>query len=245
MVHRRSERRRADDGWYLPTTCDIATLTGTQAHHVKIVMDLYTGPHNDVVQVFIDDWRQALVRATLDEAFEGFFAPVDNRSDDQQGEGRSGDPDEVEAAAPSSATTWEDYYRFNSESNAGIDRMAVDDPVRLTRSSSRLAGRPGDRDAGWHPVNGNGFLIDNVTITSSAMTTLPTGPLAIAIRSLRHRGATRSRRRVGCGVRPLDGDRPDRGLRAWCKRPEVQRGNWRVALQLADARRRRQGSASS
>ena len=39
-----------------------------------------TGPHNDVVQVFIDDMTQPLVPATLD-GFEGFFAPVDNPDD--------------------------------------------------------------------------------------------------------------------------------------------------------------------
>ena len=37
---------------------NIATLDRSQPHHVKLVMNLYDGPHNDVVQVYIDGWRR-------------------------------------------------------------------------------------------------------------------------------------------------------------------------------------------
>lgn len=68
------------------------------------------------------------------------------------------------------ATTWEDYYRFQGESNAGIDPLdwttrAVDSLIFQARTGGGTA-----------PLTkGEGFLFDNVTLTSSEDATLPTG----------------------------------------------------------------------
>jgi hypothetical protein len=66
------------------------------------------------------------------------------------------------------ATTWEDYYRFNPESNAGVPpsdwtTRQVDSLIFQARGSGTQAG-----------VDGNGSFIDNVEYGSTPTPTLPT-----------------------------------------------------------------------
>ena len=89
-------------------------LSRTEAHDVKIVLDLYTGAHNDVANVFIDGDGPLVPSAGAD--FAGFFAPVDHP--DTLNKLKAGQSVPMKwklATAP--PTTWEDYYRFNAESN--------------------------------------------------------------------------------------------------------------------------------
>src|SRR4029450_6946321 len=77
-------------------------------------------------------------------------------------------------AAPSFATSWEDYYRYNGESNAGIlpanwQTPQVDSLIFQARCASAGPCANG-------PVQGQGFLIDNVTYASSPIVT----PLPVA-----------------------------------------------------------------
>ncbi len=53
-------------------------------------------------------------------AFDGFFAPVDNQPTINKAKAGQTIPMKWRLAAPSFATCWEDYYRYNSESNAGL-----------------------------------------------------------------------------------------------------------------------------
>ena len=106
--------------------------------HVKIVLDLYEGPHNDVAQVFIEQrWPSVPASGSI----EGFYAPVDNPDTVNKAKAGQTIPVKFKLNAEP-ATTWEDYYRFNDESNQGhpnyptVVRTAHG---RLTRSSSRLA----------------------------------------------------------------------------------------------------------
>ena len=59
-------------------------------------MDLFDGPHNDVVQVYIDDGA-GLVPVALAKPSSTVLRAGGQPADDQQGEGRADDPDEVEA----------------------------------------------------------------------------------------------------------------------------------------------------
>ena len=82
------------------------------------MLDLYEGPHNDVAQVYIDDMDKPLIPATLD-GFEGFFAPVD-KPEVAVNKAKAGQTIPLKFKVQSAvATTWEDYYRFNGESNGG------------------------------------------------------------------------------------------------------------------------------
>ena len=81
------------------------------------MLDLYPGPHNDVAQVYIDDgaapdpdaWaatsrassRRWTTQPTVNKAKAGQTIPM-----------------KWTLNAKSFATTWEDYYRYNTESNA-------------------------------------------------------------------------------------------------------------------------------
>jgi hypothetical protein len=141
-------------------------LDRTVAHDVKIVLDLYTGPHNDVAQVFIDDMTEPLIPMTV-TGFEGFFAPVDHPDTLNKLKAGQSVPMKWKIGGAAPATTWEDYYRFQAESNGGIPQAdwttrPVDSLIFQARGSGTQAG-----------VEGNGFLFDNVTLTSSLTATLP------------------------------------------------------------------------
>jgi hypothetical protein len=150
----------------------IATLDRSVTHHVKLVMDLYPGPHNDVVQVYIDDMATGLVPGRPGAAtFDGFYAPVDNQPTTNKAKAGQTIPMKWKLSAPSIATSWEDYYRYNSESNAGQGpgpwtTRQVDSLV----FQARCAQAGPCANAG---VTGNGFLIDNVSYASTATPTLP------------------------------------------------------------------------
>jgi hypothetical protein len=156
----------------------IATLNRTQTHHVKLVMDLYPGPHNDVVQVYIDNSAGLVPGRTGQAAFDGFYAPVDNQPTLNKAKAGQAIPLKWRLAAPSVATSWEDYYRYNGESNAGIDpahwtTRQVDSLVFQARCAS--AGVCANPD-----VVGKGFLIDNVSYSSTHTPTLPIGTQGVS-----------------------------------------------------------------
>jgi hypothetical protein len=162
----------AEEDWRL---VDIAQLSYTETHTVKIVMNLIPGPHNDVVQVYIDDLTKPLVPGRPGEAaFDGFYAPVDNQPTINKAKAGQTIPLKWRLAAKSFATTWEDYYRYNSESNAGIPEAnwttrQVDSLIIQARCAA--AGPCANAQA-----QGNGYLIDNVSYESAALGT----PLPVA-----------------------------------------------------------------
>ena len=82
---------------------------------MKIVLDLYPGPSNDVAQVYIETAAGPLVPAS--GSIEGFYAPVDNPDTVNKAKAGQTIPVKFKLNAEP-ATTWEDYYRFNPESNA-------------------------------------------------------------------------------------------------------------------------------
>ena len=140
-------------------------LSWTGTHNIRIVLDLYEGPHNDVAQVFIDG-SEGLVPPVA--SIEGFYAPVDHPDIVNKAKAGQTIPLKFKLTAEP-ATTWEDYYRFNGESNDGIPQeqwttRGVDSLIFQGRGS-------GTNEA----VEGNGFLFDNVELTGSGNTTLPTG----------------------------------------------------------------------
>ena len=65
--------------------------------HVKIMMNLIDGPHNDVVQVYIDG-SAGLVpgRPSADTQFDGLLRAGGQPADGQQSQGRTDDPAEVD-----------------------------------------------------------------------------------------------------------------------------------------------------
>jgi hypothetical protein len=158
---------------------NIATLNYTDTYHVKIVMNLIDGPHNDVVQVYIDDMATGLVPGRPAETqFDGFYAPVDNQPTINKAKAGQTIPMKWTLNAKSFATSWEDYYRYNSESNAGLDpedwttrqvdslifqaRCAPDDPDQTCANEN--LGTVDDAD---------GYLIDNVSYVTSDTLGLP------------------------------------------------------------------------
>jgi hypothetical protein len=162
-------------------------LTYGSSHRVTIVLDLYDGPHNDVAQVFIDDpnRQNPLVPATVGD-FEGFFAPVDNPSTANKVKAGQSVPMKwkIATAVP---TTWEDYYRYDSESNefetAPWGTRQVDSLIFQARQQQKVAGSPCAEDPGrlgfeardcWAANEGHGLLFDNVTVSSDTTLTLPT-----------------------------------------------------------------------
>jgi len=109
------------DAGPLPTVAsfnrtDVATINRTSAHTVKFVIDLVSGPANDVVKLYVD----GILEIT--------------------------------------GTTWEDYYRYDPEQTGngnkvpGISHLIM--PVRGIASPSTLD---------------NGYLIDNVSLSSLAL----------------------------------------------------------------------------
>ena len=83
-------------------------------------MDLLDGPHNDVVQVYIDGGAGLVPGRSGETEFDGFFAPVDNQPTINKAKAGQTIPMKWKLSAPSFATSWEDYYRYNTESNAGL-----------------------------------------------------------------------------------------------------------------------------
>ena len=108
-------------------------LSRTEPHDVKIVLDLYTGAHNDVANVFIDgngplvpidgDRLRRLLRAGRPPGHA------------EQVEGRTVGPDEVEDRIGHAGDDLGGLLPVPGESNAASPTM---DTRRSTRSSSRL-----------------------------------------------------------------------------------------------------------
>lgn len=94
---------------------DIATLSRTAPHTIKLSIDFANGPSNDVVKVYVDG---ALVKT---------------------------------------GTSWENYYRYDDESNPTLanDSRTVDSLLFRAAGSAAPA------------TSGAGFLIDNVNVTTS------------------------------------------------------------------------------
>jgi hypothetical protein len=166
---------------------DIATLADRDAtHHVKLVMNLFPGAHNDVVQVYIDGSAGLVPGQPVGATFDGFYAPVDNQPTINKAKAGQTIPLKWRLEAQSFATSWEDYYRYDKESNGGT---GVADPADLhlgygTRQVDSLIFQA--RCASQSVCsNGNiaddgGFLIDNVSTTSATLTAENTLPVASA-----------------------------------------------------------------
>jgi len=176
-------------------------LTYGQSHRVTIVLNMYEGPHNDVAQVFIDDPDRLnpLVPGSGAGEFTGFFAPVDNPDTANKVKAGQSVPMKwkLDLAPP---TTWEDYYRFDPESNEFETEpwgtRPVDSLIFQARQQQKLAGSPClvDPDRGtdpefeardcWAANAGHGLLFDNVTVSSdSTFTPLATtgGPVDASV----------------------------------------------------------------
>ena len=91
---------------------------GPSAHHVKLVLDLLTGAHNDVVQVYIDG-SVATGPGRPGEAAGGFVAPVDHPATVNKVKAGQSVPMKWKLYARA-VDELEDSYRFQTESNAGI-----------------------------------------------------------------------------------------------------------------------------
>jgi len=165
-------------GYYPPEeswrNVDIATLNYTDAHTVQIVMNLLPGAHNDVVQVYIDGSAGLVPGRPGEAAFDGFYAPVDNQPTVNKAKAGQTIPLKWRLAAKSFATSWEDYYRFNTESNAnqGPGPYTTRQVDSLIFQARCLSPNPCANPS----VQGAGFLIDNVSYESAALGT----PLPIA-----------------------------------------------------------------
>ena len=160
-------------------------LDRSQTHHVKLVMNLLEGPHNDVVQVYIDGSAGLVPGRTGAATFDGFFAPVDNQPTINKAKAGQTIPMKWTLSAPSFATSWEDYYRYNPESNAapvqdpnipGTELLPQPWGTRKVDSLIFQARCSAVGPCANAPVQGQGFLIDNVEYTSSPIGT----PLPVA-----------------------------------------------------------------
>ena len=102
------------DDWYM--TVVASGLSRAVPHTIKLVMDVYEGPHNDVVKIYVD------------------------------------------GVLLHTGTTWEDYYRWCSESwPPQFVSRTVDSILFRTAGTANPA------------TFGNGFLIDNLKLTSGAV----------------------------------------------------------------------------
>ena len=105
---------------------DIATLDRSASHTVKLTIDFYDGPGNDIVKVYIDG---SLVHT-----------------------GRS----------------WEDYYRYDDEqAGNGNTLFPIDTLIIQARGTAHTAN------------SGNGFLFDNLDISTSDVTLDTTRPTLV------------------------------------------------------------------
>jgi hypothetical protein len=155
----------ANDGFDFRTV-QIADGLPRAGFSVKIVLDLYPGPHNDVAQVYVNN-GPPLVPAS--GGIEGFYAPVDNPPTVNKAKAGQTIPVKFSLNAEP-ATTWEDYYRFNGESGLGSTRQ-VDSLI----FQARCQGNYGDPECVNPNVPGFGFKIDNVEVSSTDTLALPTG----------------------------------------------------------------------
>ncbi|HEX9007857.1 MAG TPA: hypothetical protein VF837_01190, partial [Patescibacteria group bacterium] len=105
----------------------IGTLSRTNPHTIKFVIDYYDGPSNDVVKIYID------------------------------------------GSLMHTGTTWENYYRYDSESVA----------EQTPRTTDNLLFRAGGTAVSKN--NGKGFLFDNISISSSMRLPQDTTPPSISI----------------------------------------------------------------
>lgn len=96
----------------------VATLSYNEAHTIKFSMNFYSGPDNDVVNIYIDG---TLVHT---------------------------------------GTSWEDYYRFDTESNPGL---ANNDSRAVNTLEFREGGTAVSANAG------KGYLIDNLSMQSGSI----------------------------------------------------------------------------
>jgi hypothetical protein len=176
---------------------DIATLPyGGGPYSVKIVMNLKPGPHNDVVQVYIAgiNGGAGLVPGQPGEAaFDGFYAPVDNQPTINKAKAGQTIPLKWRLAAPSFATSWEDYYRYDKESNGGANVAPPADLVNGygTRDVDSLIFQA--RGSGGNAqAQGAGYLIDNVKFESATLgTPLPIASVGVSDASVYNTPAVR------------------------------------------------------
>ena len=178
--------RPAEEDWRYE---DIATLTYAGTHTVKIVMNLFPGPHNDRVQVYIDGSAGLVSGRPGEFAFDGFYAPVDNPPTANKAKAGQTIPLKWRLAASSFATSWEDYYRYNTESNGGLtppfDTRAVESLIIQARCAP--AGPCANPTA-----QGKGYLIDNVSYESAALgTPLPVASVGVGDASVYNTPAVR------------------------------------------------------
>lgn len=161
---------------------DIATLSYGAEHNVKIVMNLFEGPHNDVVQVYIDESAGLVPGRAAGAEFDGFYAPVDNQPTINKAKAGQTIPLKWRLEATSFATTWEDYYRYDKESNGGSGAPAPSDPVNGygTRQvdslifQARCTAAGPCANAGLLPVDDtDGYLIDDVSYITENTPDLP------------------------------------------------------------------------
>jgi hypothetical protein len=160
-------------------TVDIATLPYAGTYTVKIVMNLIDGPHNDVVQVYIDGIKDGagLVPGRPGQVtFDGFYAPVDNQPTTNKAKAGQTIPLKWRVEGSSFATSWEDYYRYDKESNGGPNVAPPADPINGygTRDVDSLIIQARCAAAGPcanATAQGNGYLIDNVSYESAALGT--------------------------------------------------------------------------
>jgi hypothetical protein len=156
-------------------TVDIATLPYDGTYTVTIVMNLIEGPHNDVVQVYIEgiNGGAGLVPGRPGQVtFDGFYAPVDNQPTTNKAKAGQTIPLKWRVEGSSFATSWEDYYRYDKESNGGLNAPDPIDPINGygTRDVDSLIIQA--RGSGGNVLaQGKGYLIDNVTFESAALGT--------------------------------------------------------------------------
>jgi hypothetical protein len=181
---------------------DIATLNYADKHSVKLVMNLYEGPHNDVVQVYIDGSTGLVPGRPGEVTFDGFYAPVDNQPTINKAKAGQTIPLKWRLKASSFATSWEDYYRYDKESNGGPN---VSDPATSdgygTRQVDSLIFQarcaPNDPQQACKNENlgtvddSDGFLIDNVTYATSDTLGLPIASAGVGDASVYNTPAVR------------------------------------------------------
>jgi hypothetical protein len=157
-------------------TVDIATLSYSEKHTVTIVMNLIEGPHNDVVQVYIDGSEGLVPGRPGQVTFDGFYAPVDNQPTINKAKAGQTIPLKWRVEGSSFATSWEDYYRYDKESNGGSGAANPVDTVNGygTRDVDSLIIQARCAAAGpcANPTaQGAGYLIDNVSYASDVLGT--------------------------------------------------------------------------